>query len=139
MIHKFTGPGQGTDRKPTLLLPTGLTVTQTASLDDDDFEPDPLFVNSLHEAKWILLMWLSCFAWTLCVCLTQGYPENVTPETFPMVLGIPAWVAYGIALPWCLANIVTIAFCLGYMKDGDLGDDVDSAASAASDQGGDNV
>ena len=39
-------------------------------------------------------MWFACMAWTLAVCLTQGYQKNVTPETFSMVLGIPAWVAY---------------------------------------------
>ena len=111
-------------------------VTDAAIPDDEsDFEPDPLFVDSLRESKWILGMWLTCFAWTLTVCLTQGYPGSVDPETFPMVLGIPAWVAYGIALPWCLANIATLVFCLGYMRDGDLGGEVDSDADTAIEQG----
>ena len=90
---------------------------------DDDLEPDPLFLDSLREARWILLMWATCFAWTLTVCLNYGYPTQVDPKTFPTVLGIPAWVAWGIAFPWLVANVVTITFCLGYMKDGDLGDD----------------
>lgn len=109
-------------------------MVESSSYDDPDYEPDPLFVNSLHEARWILLMWVVCLIWTLSVCLNSGYPDTVTPETFPLVMGIPAWVAYGIALPWVLANIVTISFCLGYMKDGDLGEDpaVDSAKHADS-------
>ena len=106
---------------------------------DSDYEPDPLFVDSLHEAKWILVMWLTCFVWTLTVCLTQGYSRNVNPDSFPMVFGIPAWVAYGIALPWCLANIATFIFCLGYMKDGDLGADVDSDANEIVEQGVDHA
>lgn len=87
------------------------------------YEPDPLFVDSLREAKWILWMWVACLVWTLSVCLTQAYQTQVNPETFSMVLGFPAWVAYGICLPWVLANIATIAFCLGYMKDADLGEE----------------
>ena len=93
----------------------------------DEYEPDPLFVDSLREAGWILLMWVACFVWTLSVCLTQGYPDpgGINPETFPTVLGIPAWVAYGIALPWLIADVVTIWFCIFKMKDADLGTEPD--------------
>ena len=66
-------------------------------------------------------MWLSCFAWTLTVCLTQGYPDQVDPENFPTVFGLPAWVAWGIVFPWLVANLVTFWFCLFYMEDADLG------------------
>lgn len=97
---------------------------------DSDYEPDPIFTTSLYEAKWILGMWLSCFAWTLIVCLSNGYPDTVDPETFPLVFGMPAWVAWGIAFPWLVANVVTIVFCLGFMKDGDLGEEPDAHAAA---------
>ena len=107
---------------------------ESISYDDPDYELDPLFVNGAHEGRWILLMWVACLVWTLSVCLNLGYPERVDPETFPTVLGVPAWVAYGIALPWCLANIATFLFCLGYMKDGDLGDDA-TAKAAATEEG----
>ncbi|MDG2131366.1 MAG: hypothetical protein P8K08_25435 [Fuerstiella sp.] len=103
----------------------------TAALDaDPDLEPDPLFVASFREARWILLMWVSCFVWTLTVCLNFGYPETVDPQSFPTVLGIPAWVAWGIAFPWLIANVVTIWFCLCVMEDADLGDDVGAAEAA---------
>lgn len=102
-----------------------------AALDaDPDLEPDPLFVASFREARWILLMWLSCFAWTLTVCLNFGYPKTVDPQNFPTVFGIPAWVAWGIAFPWLIANVVTIWFCLGVMEDADLGEDFSEAAPA---------
>ena len=123
-----------------LLLTTGPAVSAIANVEDEgEYEPDPLFTNSLHEAKWILAMWVTCFVWTLTVCLTQGYPDSVTPETFPTVFGIPAWVAYGIALPWCIANVVTIVFCLAYMKDGDLGDDGESTAASTAESGGEDA
>lgn len=102
------------------------------------YEPDPLFVDSLREAKWILLMWVACLVWTLGVCLTQAYQSEVNPETFATVLGFPAWVAYGICLPWLLANIATITFCLGYMKDADLGEEFSEDASS-SNVGGDHA
>ena len=71
-------------------------------------------------------MWVCCFIWTLAVCLRNGYQESVDPATFPKVFGLPAWVAWGIALPWVLADVVTIWFCFFRMKDGDLGgEDVD--------------
>lgn len=105
---------------------------------DPELEPDPLFVNSLQESGWILLMWLCCFIWTLSFCLTYGYQENVDPKTFSTVFGIPAWVAYGIALPWLIADIVTIWFCFFRMKDGDLGRDAgdDAFTGVDADEGG---
>lgn len=89
----------------------------------EDYEPDPLFVDSRHEAGWILLMWACCFAWTMMVCLNYGYPDSIDPATFPTVFGIPAWVAWGIGFPWLVADVVTIWFCLFRMKDADLGSD----------------
>ncbi len=94
---------------------------KSAADNDSDLEPDPLFLDSVREAGWILVLWASCFIWTMYSCLSNGYTKDVDPETFPMVFGMPAWVAWGIALPWLIANAVTIFLCLGYMKDGDLG------------------
>ncbi|MEO2018827.1 MAG: DUF997 family protein [Fuerstiella sp.] len=121
--------------------------TPAAALDaDPDLEPDPLFVASFREARWILLMWLSCFAWTLTVCLNFGYPDTVDPQSFSTVFGIPAWVAWGIAFPWLIANVVTIWFCLFVMEDADLGEtqeevpvvnEMDSVTDAK--EGGSNV
>ena len=87
---------------------------------DEQFELDPIFVSSRREAGWILLMWAACFAWTLTACGLSGYPDDVDPETFPTLFGIPRWVAIGIAVPWMISNVVTIWFCLRVMKDGDL-------------------
>jgi hypothetical protein len=114
-------------------------MTELSRDDYSGYEPDPLFIDSLLEAKWILLMWFACMAWTLAVCLTQGYQKNVTPETFSMVLGIPAWVAYGICLPWCLANLATFVFCLGYMKDADLGEEYSATDSTSVSTGANHV
>lgn len=74
-------------------------------------------------------MWLCCFIWTLTVCLSFGYQEDVDPKTFSTVLGIPAWVAWGIAFPWLIADVVTVWFCFFRMKDGDLGPDAGEEAT----------
>ena len=118
---------------PPSIPPNGkAALNHSAPQTAQEFEPDPLFVASLREGKWILLMWIACFAWTQTVCLNFGYPDSVDPANFPTILGIPAWVAWGIAFPWLLANIVTIWFCLTQMEDADLGSDPeDSAADAA--------
>ena len=101
--------------------------------DGEAYEPDPVFFSSLREARWILAMWVGCFVWTLTASLTMGYPDTVDPETFPTVLGIPAWVAWGIGLPWLIANVVTIWFCLTQMDDAELESDEDTAAPGGDD------
>lgn len=98
---------------------------EAMSVSEGDYEPDPVFLSSLREARWILLMWVGCFVWTLAVALSSAYPDAVNPDTFGTVFGIPAWVAWGIALPWLLADGVTIWFCLTQMEDADL--DIESA------------
>ena len=106
-------------------------LTHSAPPDPTQFEPDPIYVSGLREGGWILLMWVCCFVWTLVVCLSQGYPDSVDPGNFPTVFGIPAWVAWGIAFPWLVADGVTIWFCLTQMEDADLGADPDPADEAS--------
>ncbi|MCA9047567.1 MAG: hypothetical protein KDA89_02495 [Planctomycetaceae bacterium] len=97
----------------------------------DEYEPDPLYQSGLREGRTILLMWATCFVWTLTVCLTFGYPESVNPETFPMVLGLPAWVFWGVLFPWTISNVVTVWFCLFRMEDGDLGTEPDEEEASS--------
>lgn len=100
---------------------------------DEQLEPDPIFVTGLAEGKWILLMWLGCLVWTMSVCSQSAYETDIDPGTFPTVFGIPAWVVWGICLPWMIANLVTWWFCFFHMKDGDLGDGVSETQASAGD------
>ena len=129
-----------------LSLPGIKIVSQIAPASDENLEPDPLFVTSRKEAGWILLMWVTCFAWTLTVCLNNGYPQSCgTRKRFQRSLEIPAWVAWGIGFPWLIADVVTIWFCLTQMEDADLGSDSEAATGTADlndaveSQGGANV
>jgi hypothetical protein len=100
--------------------------------DAADYEPDPIFISSRREAKWILLMWVACFVWTMTVCATMGYPDQVDPQKFPILFGVPRWVAIGIGLPWLVVNAITIWFCLFVMEDGEL--EVEASADAPGQQ-----
>ena len=80
-------------------------------------------------------MWFVCFVWTMAFCLTNAYPASVDPETFSTIFGIPAWVALGIGLPWLIANVVTIWFCMTQMEDADLDEQPSPTADVADSDG----
>ena len=90
----------------------------------NSLSPDPLYRNSLREARLILFLWLACGIFTVTVCYLFGYlshetdlnstgpdlvnvfgpferfdrnPDNLTT---PLGLGIPDWIFYGVVIPW---------------------------------------
>ncbi len=96
-------------------------------LDDENVTWDPVFINSRREAWVILCFWLVALIWVVPVSYLMGYQEPTNPEEVAMVMGIPSWLFWGVAAPWVIADIATIWFCFFYMKDDDLGEDVDEA------------
>ena len=127
-------------------------MADTTFADRPDLEVDPVLKHSLREAKFILGVWLACFAWTCTYCYLYGYVshepkpgvsvvaigELVGPlESFnrdpataletPLDLGIPGWVFYGILLPWIACVLVSIWYCLFFFVEDDLGVDVTEA------------
>ena len=52
------------------------------------------------------------------ILYTQGYvlPEQ-RPEQLVLILGIPAWVMWGLVVPWLTTIAVTWLFALFLMKD----------------------
>jgi len=89
---------------------------------------DPVFVHARREAIVILCLWIVCLCWTILYCYRHGYNAEVDPENLAIVWGIPAWVFWGVMLPWMLATLFSIVFCLFVMQDDDL-----SAAARALD------
>lgn len=69
----------------------------------------------------ILLVWGFCFAWTIPYCYLYGYDASVRPQELPLVWGMPAWVFWGVAVPWVVAGLVSVALCLWFIQDDDLG------------------
>ncbi|MFV0442720.1 MAG: DUF997 family protein [Planctomycetaceae bacterium] len=81
---------------------------------------DPVFLHSRREAIVILLVWAACFAWTVPYCYLNGYTAPASPDELPIVMGIPAWVFWGIAVPWVVAGLVSIGLCLWFIRDDDM-------------------
>jgi hypothetical protein len=82
---------------------------------------DPVFLHSRREAIVILAVWGAFFAWVVPYCYLNGYTAPARPVELPLVLGMPAWVFWGVALPWVVAGLVSIALCLWFIQDDDLG------------------
>jgi hypothetical protein len=76
---------------------------------------DPLVTHSLHEAKWIFVVWAVSFLWVVGYCGRYGYFRE--DETITMVLGMPAWVFWGVALPWVIATGISSWFALRLIAD----------------------
>ncbi len=79
------------------------------------FTPDPEFLRARREAWFILLAWAVCMVWTVGYAGFFGY--NQPAGDVERVLGWPAWVFWGVAVPWGAATAFSIAFALRGMKD----------------------
>ena len=83
---------------------------------------DPVFRHSRREAIVILLVWLASFAWTVPYCYLKGYETPADPSELSIVWGMPAWVTWGVAVPWIVSGLVSIVLCLWFIQDDDLGE-----------------
>ncbi|MCA9055549.1 MAG: DUF997 family protein [Planctomycetaceae bacterium] len=88
---------------------------------------DPVFLHSRREAVVILVLWGLCFAWTIPYCYIYGYNTPADAETLPIVMGMPAWVFWGVAVPWLVAGLISIGLCLWFIQDDDLGHAADES------------
>lgn len=71
--------------------------------------------TAFKESWLILLTWCFFCAWVLYSC-AQSYqtPDSDTPLI--TIGGLPAWVFWGIAVPWAVATGFTIFFALRWLK-----------------------
>lgn len=88
---------------------------------------DPVFLHSRREAVVILGVWALSLLWTVPYCYLNGYQSPAAPEELPIVLGMPAWVFWGIAVPWVVCGLISIALCLWFIQDDDLGETAEKA------------
>lgn len=89
----------------------------------EDYEPDPVFVNSLRETVVIILLFLVFMFWTVCVSFWMGHESTyltADAKDLSLVWGMPSWVFYGVMLPWLVVNLIGIWFCFVFMKNDDL-------------------
>jgi hypothetical protein len=102
-----------------------------ASPGGEQFELDPVFLNSRREAIAIFSVWFVCLLWAVPVCYTMGYGHDVVPGEVPTVMGIPSWVFWGLMIPWLLADVATTWLCFRFIKDDDLGQAEDERTADA--------
>ncbi len=91
---------------------------------------DPFFLASRREAACIFCVWLVCLLWSISYCYMFGYAQPEQPEQLALVLGVPSWVFFGVALPWLAADVFTIWFSMCVIRDGEL-DEVEAGQSEA--------
>ena len=98
---------------------------------------DPVFLHSRREALIIFLVWVVALAWAVPYCYLEGYAPIAEGE-LQTIWGIPAWVFWGIGVPWLVADLFTVWFCLSHMADDDVkqggGDDASSAIGSATER-----
>ena len=78
----------------------------------------PTFLHARREAIVIFLAWCVALVWSVGVCHALGYGKTTDP--LDTVWGVPAWIFWGIALPWVVADVFALWFCFRYMVDDDL-------------------
>ena len=81
---------------------------------------DPLFVHARRELVFTMTAWLIFGLWVVGYSWVAGNRPPADPDNLSLVLGMPAWVFWGIGLPWVMANVLTFWYCFRFMVDDDL-------------------
>jgi hypothetical protein len=98
---------------------------------------DRTFRHARREAVFVGVVLVLALGWTVGYCYLRGYRHP--PESWPvrtglagtaeppvhLILGLPAWVVFGVIAPWLVCSAVTVWFGLFGMPDDDLGGDPD--------------
>lgn len=96
---------------------------------DDSNSFDPVYEHTRRETLFIICAWVFFCVWVVGVSLATGY--DVDPDTMKTVMGMPAWVFWGVGLPWLASNVFIIWFALKVMVDDPLGEDEDEEVETA--------
>ena len=73
------------------------------------------FEQSKREMRIILCTWFVFCVWVVGYCTTHAY--ELDPENLSITFGMPSWVFWGIAAPWCCATIFTVVFGFRLLRD----------------------
>jgi len=80
---------------------------------------DPLIRNARREALVVALVAVLATAYSVGYCTLFGYGRVGEPVRF--VLGFPAWVFWGIVVPWGVCVLIAGWFSWWFMSDDELG------------------
>ena len=70
------------------------------------------------EAKLAVVIWGLGLGYCVPVVIVMGYmPPELRPDVPPLVWGMPAWVFWGVFVPWVAQILMTWCFALFILKD----------------------
>lgn len=78
--------------------------------------------SSRREAVVVAVVWILACGYTVGYSALFGYGQTQAP---PLIAGIPAWVLWGIFLPWGTTSLFTCWFAFFGMKDEELGEQME--------------
>jgi hypothetical protein len=82
-----------------------------------------LLGHARREGLLLMAVWALALLWSVGYSRLFGYDRNA--DDIPLILGMPDWVFWGIAVPWVICFLFTTWFCFFFMADDDLGRDAD--------------
>ena len=92
---------------------------------------DPVLRSAWPEALVVFALWGVAMAWSVGYCAVYAYPPaDKLPQAareLTFVLGFPAWIFWGVVLPWVLCAFISFLVSRFVMTDEDLGIDPDEA------------
>lgn len=78
-----------------------------------------IVTTSRREAIVALLIFVCATAYSAGYCTWKGYYGSTTEE-LTFVFGFPAWVFWGVIVPWSACTVVSWWYAFVFMTDEDL-------------------
>ena len=88
-----------------------------------------LLRHARREGLLLMIVWGIALAWSVGYSRIFGYGGDA--GSIQLILGMPDWVLWGIAVPWIVCVAFTVWFCFFFMADDDLGRDPDEETGHA--------
>lgn len=82
-----------------------------------------LLRHARREGLLIMAVWAAALLWSCLGSYATAYRRPV--EQITLILGMPDWVFWFVALPWAVCLAFTAWFCFAHMADDDLGQDLE--------------
>ena len=72
----------------------------------------------LREARWVVALWSMQLVYCTVSIVLLGYPHpDQRPDSPDLIWGIPAWVVWGLFLPWGLQILAAWWFAIVILQD----------------------
>jgi hypothetical protein len=88
-----------------------------------------LLRHARREGLLIMGLWALALLWSVGSGWYLGYRRSA--DEIELILGMPDWVFWSVALPWAICLAITVWFCFFFMADDDLGRDPEEESGHA--------